>query len=231
MTDNARTAAPVDRLVRPFYERDGITIYCGSAWDVLPLIGVVDAVITDPPYGCKRPSQRTGKRADIQGNATVDTSWMSSLTVADGGAVYVFTSWEVIDEWKAAMKARWNLRSCIVWDKGIHGLADLKTCWAPRHELCLFAGVGRHELQGSRPIDVLQVQRTNDTDHPYEKPVALMRKLIVASGPSILVDPFMGSGSTLVAAKLEGKRAIGIDIEERYCEMAANRLRQGVFGF
>jgi len=215
----------------PFYERDGITIYCGSAWDILPEIGAVDALICDPPYGCKRPSQRTGKRADIQGNATVDTSWMDLVNVADGGAVYVFTSWEVIEEWKTAMKLRWNLRSCIVWDKGIHGLADLKTCWAPRHELCLFAGVGRHELQGSRPIDVLQVQRTNETGHPYEKPVALMRKLVVASGPSLLVDPFMGSGSTLVAAKLEGKQAIGIEIEERYCEMAVQRLRQGFLVF
>lgn len=212
----------------PYFTDDRITIYHGDAWDVLPTIGPVDAVITDPPYGCKRPSQWTGKRDDIQGNDRVDVTWMDCVNVTDGGAVYVFTSWEVIDEWKAAMKARWNLRSCIVWDKGIHGLADLKTCWAPRHELCLFAGVGRHELKGKRPVDVVTVQRTNETGHPYEKPVGLMRRLIAASEPDLIVDPFMGSGSALLAAKLDGKRAIGIELEEKYCEMAANRLAQGV---
>ena len=208
-----------------------MTIYHGDASTVLASLPSVDAVITDPPYGCKRPSQWAGKRDDIQGNKTIDATWMDSVSVNDGGAVYVFTAWEVMDVWKAELAKRWNLRSCIVWDKGIHGLADLKTCWAPRHELCLFAGVGRHELNGKRPVDVLQVQRVNETGHPYEKPVALMGRIMEASNPATVVDPFMGSGSVLVAAKRDNRKAIGIEIEERYCEMAANRLRQGVFDF
>jgi DNA modification methylase len=219
----------------PYFTDDRITIYHGNAWEVLPTIGPVNAVITDPPYGCKRPSQQTahwaGKIEDIQGNNSVDVSWMDCVEVTDGGAVYVFTSWEVIEQWKAAMKARWNLRSCIVWDKGQPGMADLKTCWAPRHELCLFASAGRHELKGKRPEDVVCVPRIPQTQrlgHPYEKPVGLMRRLIAASEPELIVDPFMGSGSTLLAAKLDGKRAIGIELEEKYCEMAANRLAQGV---
>lgn len=219
---------PISQLPAPYYHRGGITIYHGDARLLLPLLPSVSALITDPPYGCKRPSQWLGKREDIQGNDQVNTSWVSDVRVEEGGAAYVFTSWEVMEPWRVAMQSRWNVRSCLVWDKGLHGLADTATCWAPRHELCLFAGVGRHVLKGQRPVDVIQVQRTRESIHPYEKPVGLIRRLITASDPSTIADPFMGTGATLVAATLEGKQAIGIEIEERYCEIAAERLRQGV---
>jgi site-specific DNA-methyltransferase (adenine-specific) len=72
-----------------------------------------------------------------------------------------------------------------------------------------------------------------ETDHPNEKPLSVLSKLVrlgTIEG-ELIVDPFLGSGTTLVAAKNLGRKAIGIDIEERYCEIAANRLRQSVFQF
>lgn len=217
-----------NHLPEPYYDHGGIKIYNASAWDVLPHLEPVEALITDPPYGCKMPSQRTGRREDIKGNERVDTSWISMVNIEDGGAAYVFTCWEVMEQWRKALASSWAVRSCIVWDKAIHGLGDLKGGWAPRHELCLFASNGRHVLKGKRPADVIMCQRTNDTSHPYEKPVLLLRRIIDASRPRSVLDPFMGSGTTLLAAKMEGCRGVGVEIEERYCELAANRLSQGV---
>lgn len=218
-------------MVEPYYDRDGITIYNADCREVLPQLGAFGALITDPPYGCKRPSQRAGKRRDIEGNTSVDASWLQNVKISDRGCAYVFSCWEVLEHWKQPIAAKWNLRSCIVWDKLIHGLSDPKTCFAPRYELCLFAACGRHELKGARPADVIAVPRANETGHPYEKPVALIRKLIDISRPTSIVDPFCGSGASLVAAKLEGIQAVGIEISEEYCRMAVSRLKQNTLAF
>ena len=217
----------------PYHESDGVTLYHGDCREILPQLGRFDLLLTDPPYGVKRPSQWTadvvGKIPDIQGNAAVDVAWIDAVQLQEGGAAYVFTAWEVLEHFKAAMASRWNLRSCIVWDKCQPGMADVRTCWAPQYELCLFAGVGRHELQGKRQSDVLQVPRipqAHRNGHPYEKPVDLLRLIIATSDAKTILDPFAGSGTTLLAAKLEGRKAVGIEISEEYCEIAANRLRQ-----
>jgi len=80
---------------------------------------------------------------------------------------------------------------------------------------------------GARYQDVLRFTVKKTTDHPCEKPVALMRLLVNSIGAETIVDPFMGSGTTLVASKLEGRRCVGIEINEAYCEAAAKRLSQG----
>lgn len=110
-----------------------------------------------------------------------------------------------------------RVRSCIVWDKEVHGLADLQTCWAPRHELILFAANGRHELRSPRPVDVIRQARLQPDEllHPYQKPASLLERLIVASTDNgdTVADWYMGSGTTVVAAIRTGRRAVGIELE------------------
>ena len=84
---------------------------------------------------------------------------------------------------------------------------------------------------GAKFSDVLRYSVTKETDHKCEKPLGLIQKILAAENPKTILDPFMGSGTTLVAAKLEGRKAIGIELEEKYAEIAAKRLAQGVLNF
>lgn len=206
---------------------DGITLICGDARKVLPQLPPADVCLTDPPYGLRRPSQRTGKRADIQGNEKHDARWLKLLRLTTPSAVYCFCTWDSLERWRLSLqKAGLRTRSCVVWDKGIHGLADPTTCWAPQHELVLFGAQGRYKLGPKRPADVIRVQRTNDTDHPYEKPRELMTRILEASPGELIVDPFCGTGPVLRAAKELGRRAIGVEIEAKHCRTAVDLLRE-----
>lgn len=129
----------------------------------------------------------------------------------------------------------------IVWDKAILGVGDLQNPWGPSWEPIWFSlsfpsAAERIDGAGSLSVrlrrgTVIRCQRPNGRGvnrHPTEKPVELLRQLIECSsmlGETVL-DPFAGSGSTLVAATIEGRRSIGIELEERYCEVAAERLQR-----
>lgn len=219
-------------------ESEPVRVIQGDCRSVLPLLPSVECIITDPPFGARRPSAwRTADKqfAEVHGNDAVHGEWLPDAfrCLVDGGAMYLFTCWDRMEEWRQlATDAGFRVRSCIVWDKGIHGLGDLQTCWAPQHELILFAAKGRHELRGSRPKDIIRVQRVNagDLQHPYQKPVKLIRELIQAStnaGDTVL-DPFAGSGTTGKAAACDGRRAILIEREPAYCDIARRRVKEAM---
>ena len=121
----------------------------------------------------------------------------------------------------------------LIWDKGgALGMGDLSLPWKPGHEEIYVIGSG---FSGPRTNDVLQYppvqsMASNGRVHPHEKPVGLLRALLAKCPEGTAADPFMGSGTTLVAAKSLGRRAIGIEIEERYCSIAAKRLSQETLG-
>jgi site-specific DNA-methyltransferase (adenine-specific) len=108
-------------------------------------------------------------------------------------------------------------------------MGDLSWPWKPNYELAWIYGTG---WTGPRTSSILRyrVLPGNFTarDHPTQKPVALIEEIILKAPPGVIADPFAGSGSTLVAARNLGRKAIGVEIEERYCEIIALRLAQGV---
>ena len=240
----------------PYYEEAGITIYRARCEDVLPLLEYVDVIITDPPY-----SEYTHNKQWIGAALTADAkprmgtrfkelgfgclSPETQAFIASQSArlasrwVLTFSDLEGIDAWRKAFISSGleYVRTCI-WDKvdsapqftGDRPAASAEAivCAHPLGKKCWNGGgrrnVFRHAVnganQGSKP-------------HPSTKPEPLMRELISLfsdEGETIL-DPFMGSGTTLRAAKDLGRKAIGIEIEEKYCEIAANRLRQEVLDF
>lgn len=211
--------------MKPYFEQDGITIYHGDCRDAQAWISA-DVMLTDPPYGIGYESGMHGALPrSIAGDA--DTSARDETL-----ALWAPRPALVFGTWKRSPPA--GTRMTLVWDtKGALGMGDLSLPWKPAHQQVYVLGKG---FRGPRTTDVLsfapvQSMATNGRVHPHEKPVGLLRHLLAKCPEGIVCDPFMGSGTTLVAAKLEGRRAIGIEIEERYCEIAAKRLAQGVLSF
>lgn len=203
-------------MKKPYYEADGITIYHGDCRELLPLL-TADVLVSDPPYGMAYKSGRSG--------ATVANDQDTCARDA------------VLDYWgerPALVFGRWSVprpaRTSIVlyWDKGNWpGMGDLTMPWGPSTEEIYVLGRG---FVGKRSGQIVSDPRrpTAGGYHPTEKPVGLMEVLLQKCPPGIVLDPFMGSGSTLVAAKNLGRKAVGVELEEKYCEAAVSRLSQRV---
>ncbi len=223
----------------PYYDEDGITIYHGDCRDVLPTLSDrVDAVITDPPFfmpATHYASRKTWPRS------WSDTSILSAFwrTIVDEcvavlkptGHMLTFCNGDSYPVFYPEMYRRFDFLKSLVWDKGHIGLGRV---WRNQHELVIAARWKTSEFydNGQTRSDVITVKVTpsNERTHPVEKPVSLLTELIQPTTPEegIVLDPFMGSGTTLEAAKRDGIRAIGIEGEERYCEIAVQRLAQQV---
>ena len=130
-----------------------------------------------------------------------------------------------------AMKiAGLNVKSEVIWDKVYHGMGDTKAAFAPSHENIVFAIKGKYSFPGSRPKDLVTFPKINSSKmvHPTEKPVGLLANLIssVTKPGDLILDPFAGSGSTLVAAKKTGRRFIGIELDDDYFVTAQRRIEE-----
>ena len=205
-------------MTAPYYDDGLVTVYHGDAREIVCRLDA-DVMVTDPPYGISYHSGHFGTLPrSIRGDG--DTGLRDGILAewAPRPAI-VFGSWK---------KPRPDgTRALLVWDTGgALGMGDLRIPWKPAHQEIYVLG---HGFTGRRTTDVLrfppvQSMAKNGRLHPHEKPVALLQELIGKCPEGAVLDPFMGVGSTLVAAVREGRRAIGIEIEERYCEAAVRRL-------
>lgn len=251
------SATPMESIVipsaaiEPYYDQDGITIYCGDCRDVLPTLQV-DLVLTDPPYG------------------VTQQEWDTIESVRDviaSAPLAVFTTGErllaaLIQELPKQYRHVW------VWDRVNHNTDFLNAARRPMrsHELVAVFSIeaqytfepikrpGYHKVRQTQPVSngngtygdkkpeqgygtvrtelhprsIIEIagSKSNTQCHPTEKPVALYEYLIQSYPAEITVDPYMGSGTTLVAARNCGRRCVGIEREEKYCEIAVRRLAQ-----
>lgn len=209
--------------MKPYYEEDGITIYHGDQLRVASQVEF-DSIVTDVPYGI-------GKDYGPGCADTVDDFRFAIITLASAG-VPACTTMSVSCLWKIPEDCRPQWVG--VWEKplGMMGLAayPIYPHWEP---IGFWNIKGDYLGNNGHRSDVYRFmpERAQDSDHPTPKPLSLFSELISHIGKGIILDPFMGSGTTLVAAKNLGRKAIGIEIEEKYCEIAAKRLAQRVFDF
>lgn len=194
----------------------------------------VDAIITDPPYGISFQSKRRADRfAKIAGDKRPFIWWLWDATrvLKDGGVVVCFSRWGIQHTFIDAMGlAGLKVKNVIVWDKMRHGAGDLKSSFGPRYETVIFATKGKFTFPGKRPQDLVQCDKVPEHSlaHPNEKPVELLEWFIeaVTVPGALILDPFAGSGSTLAAAVKTGRRCIGVELDERYAEIALERVKK-----
>jgi site-specific DNA-methyltransferase (adenine-specific) len=238
--------------VTPYYSDDLVTIYHGDALDVIAdLEGGVDAVVTDPPYasGTRHEASKSSSGAmlragrfsdrplDLDQMTTTGFVWLLRAVargaypmLVEGGSFLSFIDWRQWPNLVGAIEtANLRVQGMIVWDKGHFGLGN---GFRSQHELVCHAAKGVPTIYDHGVGNVIKFPRQEPVDHPSPKPVGLMRVLIETVTPAggIVLDPFVGSGTTLLAAKAAGRRAIGIEVDEAYCEIAAARCSQEVLG-
>lgn len=206
-------------------------LYSGDCRQILPRLPMVDAVITDPPYGISYVSawRKQGPTEMLANDesAPVDTVRMMADRIVDGGALYLATRYDVSAQWNDAILASGLvMKTPIYWDKTNHTSGDLEGDYGGQVEIFIFAHKGRHKLRARRG-NLWHFPRDPSGRHPTPKPVGLLERMIAAStdpGMTVL-DPFMGSGSTGVACANLGRRFIGIEIHQPYFEICCERIK------
>ena len=209
---SVKTIRGEETSIKPYYSHAGITIYHGDCREILPTLPKCDLLLTDPPYGigiAANPIRQAHAKLDWD-DIPVDQDLLS-LCLA-------------------------RVDKAIVWGGNYFGL--------PPHQRFLAWDKMKPEDYSTSMLEIAWTNLGGPAkmfrysvvsyfkEHPTEKPLPLLKWcLSFAPNAKTVLDPFMGSGTTLVAAKNLGRKAIGIEIEERYCEIAAKRLSQEVFDF
>lgn len=209
----------------------------GNCLDVIDKLpeNSIDICFTDPPYGIEYQSNRRLDKSKwkpkIKNDEEPFIDWIKPLysKLKDGGRLICFYRWDVQDAFlDEIIDAGFNVKSQIVWDKGIHGMGDLAGEFAPQHESIIYATKGRYEFKGKRPKIIIRVNRVNPTDliHPNEKPVKLIKELLLSiSEPNeVVFEPFAGSAATYQACGETGRICIATELDDYYFKLAQDRI-------
>jgi len=219
-------------MSKPYYQDELVTLYHGDSLEVLPAIVGITAIVSDPPYGINYRS--TSSRS----NSAKASNWKP--IIGDGKPfspehmlgyprVVLFGGNHFADKLPAS--PGW-----LIWDK-LNGLTSKRPLGFNEQADCelVWTNIDRPaRLFSHRWMGMLKDSERDEARlHPTQKPVALMRWVIThtTSADDLICDPYAGSGSTLVAAKDLGRKVVGIEMDEQYCEIIAKRCAQGVLDF
>lgn len=223
--------------MNPYYSDDAVTVYHGDCREITEWLAA-DVLVTDPPYGRAwrqgrlSPQHRADdSHAGISGD--VDTSvrdaalalWGDRPCVAFGDLMLAPpTGTKLVAVYRKPLDA--GMRGAIGgFRRDVEGIYLLGKGWP--------SGIGGRTslIATAAPLVGSPVGLAGKTGHPHTKPQDVMEALLAHCPPGVIADPFAGSGSTLVAARNVGRKAIGVEVEERYCEVIAKRLAQDVLDF
>lgn len=231
-------------MIEPYYQKDGITIYNADCREVLPVLGQkFDCCVTSPPYNIGKV-HHSGKSRHIPYKDDYPEEDYQNMQIEVLNLLYQLSDSVFYNHKNRIMKGRevsprvwidrtkWICRQSIVWINGGPNHDPIR--FYPKTERIYWLAKNECKwLENRKHWDVIDCSPDNvplsGNRHTRTFPLSLVRTILsVALWAEHIIDPFMGSGTTLVAAKMEGRQAVGIEINEKYCEAAVNRLAQGV---
>ena len=219
--------------MQPYYERDGITLFHGDCREILPTLASesIDFILTDPPYLVSYSGRWGAAQGIIEGDS--DPAWLMPVfgelwrTLKQNSLCLTFYGWPHAEEFFSTWRqVGFRPVSSVIFIKDRWGLGYFTRS---QHEEAILLAKGNPPRPAHSISDVVEYKRPHLPWHPNEKPVAPISQVMssyACSGKGLVLDPFCGSGTTLLAARSLGRRAVGIEIEEGYCELSALRLSQ-----
>lgn len=229
------TWAP-ELLARAYYSDDSVVLIHGDCLEHSEWWTGADVLVTDPPYGVRwtgiatsydSHNRRVARRQpDIAGDGDTDVR-DEALAIWGSRPAAIFGSWKAPSPEGVAHR--------LIWDKRGMAPGPVNGAFMTMDEEIYILGKGwLRTAPPERSVISTSESRSQEVQqigHPTPKPIGLMERILRRCPPGVIADPFAGSGSTLVAAKLLGRKAVGVELEEKYCEIAARRLSQGVLDF
>lgn len=225
--------------MKPYYQDDFVTLYHGDCLEISAWLDA-DVLVTDPPYGIDWSPNRGAYGPNMKQRFKQQTRIKSAIQNDKSPELRdeVLLRWKakpalVFGSWKVERPQSTNQR--LIWHKAGMPPGASNAAFMTQDEEIYVLGTGFRK--SSPPLrSVISTNEHRPTvvqmiGHPTPKPIQLMEILIDRCPAGVIADPFAGSGATLIAARNLGRQVIGIEIEERYCEMIVNRLSQQVFEF
>ncbi len=202
--------------------RGTATLYLGDCLDILPTLGQIDSLVSDPPYGMSFQSNFRNVQHERIKNDESESLLIWACGIKVMYSSYIFCRWDNLPNVPRP-------KSCITWVKNNWSMGDLHHEHARQTEIALFYAGSEHFFPSGRPRDVIFADRTCNENHPTEKPISLMAKICEWTSGTV-VDPFMGSGTTGIACLRTGRNFIGIELDPKHYQTACERMAREIDG-
>jgi DNA modification methylase len=226
-----------DIVLGDLFEIGEHRLLCGDSTDsdqVAKLMNgqKADMVFTDPPYGVSYQSNfrtKTEKFEILKNDNVFITEWINNLPLFSKGFVFVWTSWKVLKQWIEFCEPIGELSNIIIWNKGGGGMGDLKGTFCSDFEVALVYNRGA-EIKGKRLGSVWDIGKDSSSKylHPTQKPIELAAMAIenITNQKELILDLFLGSGSTMVASHQLKRKCYGMELDPKYCQVIIDRMKK-----
>jgi len=194
----------------------------------------IDLIIADPPYGINlTKGYKSGADELMKGDDGFTVMFFLDEILSEykrilkpRSAIYIFTRFDVFPYWWIKIKNYFDTKNQIIWSKGGGGLGDLSGNYSFNYESIMFITKGKHKIRGKRDGSIWQIGKCKQEFHETQKPVGLIEKMIKHSSDegNVVLDTFMGSGTTAIASINTSRKWVGFEIDKDYCEAANRRI-------